>query len=566
MREQIGDGPRKCREQIGHRTQVDEHDVTRHADAAFDGIVPAPAIDHCIEEIIRSDAGGEAFLDTVAKTRFERRERGAFGDVTTRRDGASRGRVDERGRAIKDVEPTQELIEHGVDAGRDAAPAGEAHPMAQPAGPVEEFELPGVAHFDEHNVDRSLERAEVRLGRVAAPELVRQHPSARKELRRQLASQHLPIGDAFACVVFGELVEGANPDRAEHEPPSALRGLDDEGVTMFGSRLGQCSHRIFDGIVPRQGDNGPRRNRHDPIMVDTDRNLRDFPAMTTATAQLRRCDAATPVADIVTILLDDGGVIVEGLLDARQLDQINAEVDPFVESAEIGAKQINAALDEFFGPRTRHVDSLTGRSPAFVDHVLLHPAFAAVCDAVLLPNCARYQLNIASILDRGPGATAQMLHRDEDVWIHFPQPRPHLQVASVWALVDLTEANGATRVVPGSHRDTDRWRAVGDAEVAVAHMPAGSAVFYLGSTLHGGGANTTTDEWRRAFHLSFCLGWLRTEENNYLGTPPEVARTLPRAAQELIGYAVHDAIADFGGYLGILHGSDPVEMLADGTL
>ena len=302
------------------------------------------------------------------------------------------------------------------------------------------------------------------------------------------------------------------------------------------------------------------------IMVDDGRNLRDSPTMTTTTADLRRCDAATPIAEIVAMLLDDGGVIVEGLLDAAQLAEINAEVDPFVEAAEIGAKQINAALDEFFGPRTRHVDSLTGCSPTFVDHVLLHPVFGAVCDAVLLPNCARYQLNIASILDRGPGATAQMLHRDEEVWIHFPQPRPHLQVASVWALVDLTDDNGATRVVPGSHRDTDRWRAVDDAEIAVAHMAAGSAVFSLGSPLHGGGANTTTDQWRRAFHLSFCLGWLRTEENNYLGTPPDVARRLPRAAQELIGYAVHDAIDDYGGYLGILHGRDPAEMLADGTL
>ena len=55
----------------------------------------------------------------------------------------------------------------------------------------------------------------------------------------------------------------------------------------------------------------------------------------------------------------------------------------------------------------------------------------AVCDDILLPSCARYHLNIASILDRGPGADAQVLHHDEDVWIHVPRPRPELQVASI---------------------------------------------------------------------------------------------------------------------------------------
>jgi ectoine hydroxylase-related dioxygenase (phytanoyl-CoA dioxygenase family) len=103
-------------------------------------------------------------------------------------------------------------------------------------------------------------------------------------------------------------------------------------------------------------------------------------------------------------------------------------------------------------------------------------------------------------------------------------------------------------------------------EVAVAEMPAGSAVIYLGSTLHGGGPNTTSDQRRRGMHLSYVLGWLRTEENHYLATPPEIARTLPRQAQELLGYAAHDALAQGGGYLGALDLRDPVDMLADGSL
>lgn len=284
------------------------------------------------------------------------------------------------------------------------------------------------------------------------------------------------------------------------------------------------------------------------------------------TATLPRLEhGSTSHEEVIAALREHGGVIVEGLLSPATVARINDEVGPYVEAADPAAKQINPFLEEFFGKRTRHVASITGKSPTFATDVLCHPTMLAACDDILLPSCARYQLNIASILDRGPGADAQYLHYDEDVWIHVPRPRPELQVASIWALVDVTKEMGATQLVPGSHR-WDPRRPPCDDEVAYAEMPAGSAVIYLGSTLHGGGANTTTDQWRRAVHLSYTLGWLRTEENNYLGTPPEVAKLLPRQAQELVGYAVHDAIADFGGYLGILDGRDPVDCLADGSL
>ncbi len=89
---------------------------------------------------------------------------------------------------------------------------------------------------------------------------------------------------------------------------------------------------------------------------------------------------------------------------------------------------------------------------------------------------------------------------------------------------------------------------------------------YLGSTIHAGGRNATADGWRRGMHMSFVVGWLRTEDNNYLSTPPDVARTLPRRSQELLGYAAHDAIAVGGGYLGTVDLLDPIELLALGKL
>jgi ectoine hydroxylase-related dioxygenase (phytanoyl-CoA dioxygenase family) len=278
--------------------------------------------------------------------------------------------------------------------------------------------------------------------------------------------------------------------------------------------------------------------------------------------RLRQRDGAEAV---VAALCEHGGVIVEDLLGANSLARINAEVDPHVAAADPERAHLNPAVAWFFGKRTRHVTSLAAKSRSFATDVLCHPLMLSACDAVLGPSCARYQVNLAHLLDRGPGSDAQLLHRDELVWIHVPRPHPELQLASITALCDFRAENGATRLVPGSHR----WphdRQPEPHEIADAEMPAGASVIYLGSTIHGGGANRTRDVWRRGVHLSYVVGWLRTEENNSLGTPPEIARGLPRRAQELLGYAVHDAIASGGGYLGAVDLRDPVDMLADGSL
>jgi len=133
------------------------------------------------------------------------------------------------------------------------------------------------------------------------------------------------------------------------------------------------------------------------------------------------------------------------------------------------------------------------------------------------------------------------------------------------ALEEFTLRNGATRLVPGSHRWPVEREAL-EEEFAEAAMLAGSAVVYLGSTLHGGGSNTTGKSGRRGLHLSYVVGWLRTEENNVLTTPPHLARSLPDRAQALLGYAVHDAIEDRGGYAGMVELRDPMDLLREGKL
>jgi ectoine hydroxylase-related dioxygenase (phytanoyl-CoA dioxygenase family) len=252
--------------------------------------------------------------------------------------------------------------------------------------------------------------------------------------------------------------------------------------------------------------------------------------------------AASDDLDAIHAAIDrDGGVIVEGLLSPDVIDRVNADMEDAVAAVDPRAELFNPVLNDFHGPFTRQVSGVAGISPTFATDVMMHPVLLGLCDRILLPSCARYQLNLGHLLQRGPGSDEQWLHRDELVWSDVPRPHPELQLASVVALVDFTRENGATRVVPGSHRAADRWLPPSEQmagprpdpdELAYAEMPAGSAVVYVGGTIHAGGANTT-DVQRRGAHLSSCLGWLRTEENNYLAVPPPVAAKLPREAQEL---------------------------------
>jgi ectoine hydroxylase-related dioxygenase (phytanoyl-CoA dioxygenase family) len=290
----------------------------------------------------------------------------------------------------------------------------------------------------------------------------------------------------------------------------------------------------------------------------------------TATVTIERFHAPTADPDAVHAIIErDGAVILEGLLSSEVVARVNDEVGPVLDAADPDAELFNPIMKAFHGPRTKQVTGACALSPTFATDVMCHPMLLALCDRILLPSCARYQLNLGHLLQRGPGADEQLLHRDEAVWSDVPKPTPELQMVAVIAFVDFTRENGGTRIVPGSHRWPDRnllpaeqfaHLSKTEGRIGYAEMSAGSAVIYTGGTIHAGGSNITEIP-RRGAHLSYCLGWLRTEENNYLSVPPAIAATLPRQAQELLGYAVHDSIPRGGGYLGMVRMQDPVELL-----
>jgi len=264
------------------------------------------------------------------------------------------------------------------------------------------------------------------------------------------------------------------------------------------------------------------------------------------TLELTHLPADADGETVAAALADAGAVVIDELAPRPLVHRILDEVEPYLAATAAGP-------DEFSGMRTRRTGSLIARSPASRE-LIAHPL---VLDAVgrVLAHATTFQLHLTQMISIGPGEPAQPLHRDQWAYDFFSFPTGYeVQVSTMWAMSDFTLENGATRVVPHSHRAADRER-YREAETVGAKMASGSVVVYTGSLYHGGGANRS-DSVRIGMNVDYNVGWLRQEENQYLAVPIEVARTLPESMQRLIGYA-RGAYAL--GYVGDLR--DPIELL-----
>ena len=164
----------------------------------------------------------------------------------------------------------------------------------------------------------------------------------------------------------------------------------------------------------------------------------------------------------------------------------------------------------------------------------MHPL---VLDSVakVLSQVTSYQLHLTQVIAIGPDEPAQLIHRDQWAFDFFPFPADYdVQCNTIWAMTDFTEENGATRVVPGSHKWEDRLELTAEQTVP-AEMPAGSILFYTGKIYHGGGANRS-QQTRYGLNITYACSWLRQEENQYLAVPHDIARTLPESLLRVMGY------------------------------
>ncbi len=268
--------------------------------------------------------------------------------------------------------------------------------------------------------------------------------------------------------------------------------------------------------------------------------------------QLQHLSPTTSSDDVVAALRSDGGVIVDDLAPGDVLDRFESELAPWLEATPFGS-------EEFAGLATRRTGALVARCPA--SHQLLQHPLILDATAGLLDGATTFHVHLTQTIAIGPGEPAQPIHRDQWAFDFFPFPEGYdVQLNTIWALTDFTEANGATRVVPGSNRgDVDRLGAFHAADSVPAEMSRGSVLVYSGSVHHGGGADTA-EETRIGINMTYARSWLRQEENQYLSVPLEVARTLDDDLLRLLGYAR-------GAYaLGYVDdGRDPLDVVRDRT-
>lgn len=244
--------------------------------------------------------------------------------------------------------------------------------------------------------------------------------------------------------------------------------------------------------------------------------------------------ASDPLDEQILALKNDGAIVVRDLAAITLVDQVASELQPFFDATGQNFE------DNFNGYSTRRLASTLAYSSTAADlieqtHVL------ALLDQILLPHCSNYRIGSSTGIEIHAGEKAQVLHQD-DVIYPIRIPGIDLQVSVMWALTEFTVENGATHVVPGSHRAECEGSYV-DAPSMQATMNRGSALFYLGPTWHGGGANRSTAP-RMGLVTTYALGWLRQEVNHYLTVPREKAQGYSRTVQNLMGYRCH------GPYLG----------------
>lgn len=255
------------------------------------------------------------------------------------------------------------------------------------------------------------------------------------------------------------------------------------------------------------------------------------------TTDLARFSISDDWSEIISGIDADGGVIVEEFITDELRERLTVELAPTADGLAPGTDGSDLKRT-FGGSQTKRFSGLVSKAPSFaevIDHDLLHEwaehAFAN-----------DYWVNTGQAIVIGPDSPSQHLHRDAGNWpIMLAQGKdgPEATIAIMLALTDFTEENGATRVIPGSHRWDDYQAGFDPDQTVPASMPAGSALLYTGRTIHGGGANVSTADWRFGIHLGFTLGQLTPEEAHPVMTPWEVAQHLSPRVQHMLGYYSH---------------------------
>ncbi|MGQ0831543.1 MAG: phytanoyl-CoA dioxygenase family protein [Microthrixaceae bacterium] len=257
-----------------------------------------------------------------------------------------------------------------------------------------------------------------------------------------------------------------------------------------------------------------------------------------------RTVTADELADHAARIAEQGYTIVPDAIEDDLLDELTSALEHL--EVDLG---VAPATNDFEGSETVRIYNLLVHGEVF-QRIPVHPNVLPLVERVLDPGCLISSLSSIAIC---AGETPQPIHADDQL-MPIPKPHPPTVCNTMWALTDFTEANGATRIIPGSHL-ADASPVYGKHYDSIpAEMERGSVLVWHGSLWHGGGANTT-EERRVGIAMNYCAGYIRQQENQQLGIPREIATTFDQRLQQLCGYGV------YFGLIGHIDKHDPIELL-----
>ena len=255
-------------------------------------------------------------------------------------------------------------------------------------------------------------------------------------------------------------------------------------------------------------------------------------------------DAATLDRHLATID-EQGYCIVENAIEPELLREIRDTVARLEEELAVEPRGNRSE-----GFATKRMYNLLAKDDAFWQ-LPIHPNVLPFPERLLDPECI---LSGTTCMNIGPGEVHQGLHSDDGL-VSVKRPRIPFMVTTIWAFTDFTDDNGATRIVPGSHRFDHEPRKGEDVEHIAAEMPAGSVLIVNGGTWHCGGANTTADDWRLGISVQYAQGYLRQQQNQYYSLSSDQVRRMPKRLAELCGFSL------YRGIMGHVDGASPASFL-----
>jgi ectoine hydroxylase-related dioxygenase (phytanoyl-CoA dioxygenase family) len=246
----------------------------------------------------------------------------------------------------------------------------------------------------------------------------------------------------------------------------------------------------------------------------------------------------------------DGYTIVEDAIEPALVEALRDTIRRLEDELDVRPRETAAE-----GHATKRMYNLLAKDAVF-QAMPAHESVLPIVERLLDRGCL---LSGMTAIDIGPGEHPQPIHGDDIVMSrHLQRPHAPMMVTSMWALTDFTADNGGTLFAPGSHlfsQSADEPGALDDVDVRALEMPAGAVMIFHGSLWHGGGANTTENEWRLGVNVQYCPGFVRQQQNPYLGIPADVAATFSDRLLGLLGYRLYK------GIMGHVDGRSPGEVV-----